>query len=312
VSLLQRIRTPFGEATDEGTREPNPGGQAVGSLLRRRREELGLDLDQVGEALRIKPGLLAALEEGRPQELPGPTYAVGFIRTYSHYLGLDSDLVLKRYKETAEAPAPPDLTLPAPLRERSLPGGRILLIGLILALCGYGTWYYLATGENARPERVAAVPASLQPLLDKAGPTSAAARGSDPGGADTPALAAPPQPSWAAQPAGDAAPAPPAQTEAAVTSGATAADPHIDIRAVADSWVQIRAADDTIVFSRVLKAGETYHVPRTGLLLRTGNAGALAIAVDGKPAPPLGPAGALRRNVALDPEALLTGKAARG
>ncbi|MGC2411759.1 MAG: RodZ domain-containing protein, partial [Stellaceae bacterium] len=65
------------------------------------------------------------------------------------------------------------------------------------------------------------------------------------------------------------------------------------------------------VFSRVLKAGESFHVPRAGLILRTGNAGALALLVDGKPAPAIGGIGAQRRNVALDPKALLAGTAAR-
>ena len=74
----------------------------------------------------------------------------------------------------------------------------------------------------------------------------------------------------------------------------------------------MRSADQTIVFSRVLKAGETYNVPRAGLVLRTGNAGALAIVVDGKPAPTIGGIGTMRRNVALDPEALLTGTAVQG
>jgi hypothetical protein len=47
-------------------------------------------------------------------------------------------------------------------------------------------------------------------------------------------------------------------------------------------------------------------------VLRTGNAGALAIAVDGKQVPPIGPAGALRRNVVLDPAALAGGTAVQG
>ena len=86
-----------------------------------------------------------------------------------------------------------------------------------------------------------------------------------------------------------------------------------DIKATADCWVQIRAPDQSIVFSRVLKTGETYRVPaRSGLVLRTGNAGALAIAIDGKPAPTIGAIGTLRRNVALDPEALLAGTAVHG
>src|SRR5947208_15114863 len=58
--------------------------------------------------------------------------------------------------------APSVLSPPVPLGARSVPGGPILLVGVILALCGYGTWYYLSTSERSRPERVAAVPADLQ------------------------------------------------------------------------------------------------------------------------------------------------------
>src|SRR5205814_4130770 len=120
-------------------------------------------LDGIGVVLRIKPIFLAALEQSRPQGLPGPTYVIGFVRAYARHLGLDHDWVLDRYKaESAAVRALPDLTLPVPLGERSVPGGPILLVALILAICGYGTWYYLSTGERARPERVAAVPPGLQ------------------------------------------------------------------------------------------------------------------------------------------------------
>jgi cytoskeleton protein RodZ len=46
--------------------------------------------------------------------------------------------------------------------------------------------------------------------------------------------------------------------------------------------------------------------------LRTGNAGALEIAVDGKPVPSIGGIGALRRDVALDPTELTAGTAVHG
>ena len=100
---------------------------------------------------------------------------------------------------------------------------------------------------------------------------------------------------------------------AAPPGDSAAATGRIEIRATADCWVQVRAPDQSIVFSRVLKAGETYRVPaRSGLVMRTGNAGALAILVDGKTAPALGPVGTLRRNVVLDPAALLGGTAVQG
>ena len=337
MNLFQRIRKPFGDgAEDEGV-PPGPAPPRVGALLRQRREDLGLTLEAIGEALRIRPAYLAALEEGRAEELPGPTYAIGFVRAYAHYLGFDADRVLDRYKaESVSVNIRPDLTLPVPLGERSLPGVPILLVGLILALCGYGTWYYLSTAERSRPERVAAVPTELrraaeapvphaeaprgEPVASASGLASGAAPGretSSPPAAGAANAAGPDvvaNPAAAALPAAapESAGAPPAVATAPAAEAAKAGG-EIEIRALADCWIQVRSGDtQAIVFSRVLKAGESYRVPRSGLLLRTGNAGALAITVDGKPAPSIGRIGTLRRSVALDPAELLAGTAVHG
>src|SRR5258708_4701782 len=113
VSLFQRIKTPFTKSGDDEMAPPRPRPRPVGEILRERREELELDLDRVGEILRIKPAYLAALEQGRPQDLPGPTYVIGFVRAYAHHLGLDGERVLERYKaESADVHTRPDLAFP--------------------------------------------------------------------------------------------------------------------------------------------------------------------------------------------------------
>jgi len=111
--------------------------------------------------------------------------------------------------------------------------------------------------------------------------------------------------------ASQAAPAPPAAEEpTGRVFGAGQTDSRVMIKATGDSWVQVRDHDASLLLSRVLKPGDVFHVPdRTGIVLRTGNAGGLEITVDGRPAPPVGPAGSVRRNVALDPERLLAGTA---
>ena len=64
------------------------------------------------------------------------------------------------------------------------------------------------------------------------------------------------------------------------------------------------------MLTRILKPGDVYLVPnRPGIVMMTGNAGGLEIALDGEVLPPIGPAGAVRRNIALDPEALRAHKA---
>ena len=142
---------------------------AAGELLRERRQQLRLDLDAVAEALCIKPVYLAAIEQGRTEELPGPTYAIGFIRAYANYLGLDGERVLDSYREEkADVQTRPDLTLPVPLEKRSVPGGRVLLTGLVLALCGYGAWYYVSD-RRARAPRACRRGAGRAAASDRAG-----------------------------------------------------------------------------------------------------------------------------------------------
>ena len=87
-------------------------------------------------------------------------------------------------------------------------------------------------------------------------------------------------------------------------------DSRVILRATRDSWIQVHGADNVLLLTRILRAGDSYRVPnRNGLTLMTGNAGALEILVDGQPVPPIGPFGAVRRDVSLDPDRLKTGLA---
>lgn len=94
--------------------------------------------------------------------------------------------------------------------------------------------------------------------------------------------------------------------------GAAEGNSRVVITATQDSWLEISRKDDrTVIFSRLLKAGEKYNVPnmRSGLLLSTGNAGGLSVTVDANAAPDLGPNGAVRHEIDLTPEKLTAGTA---
>ena len=343
MALLRRLKTPFMEDLPDGEAVSPLGPRSAGDVLRQQRETLGLDLDDVAAALKIKPGYLAALEAGGPDLLPGPAYAIGFVRAYGDHLGLDGSEIVRRFKaESAALDAKPDLAFPMPLGEHSVPGGAMLLVALILALCGYGTWYYVSTGERSRPERVAEVPAELMaPAPDRRGgepPLPPTAETLTEAELTTAPGTAPPAPGpMRSEPAptenwAGALPAPPRAsasglpsaalllpaaaaalpTEAPHTYGVVDGTARVVIRATADSWIQIRSPDQPPLFTRVLKAGESYLVPnQPGVSMRTGNAGGLEITVDGKPTPSIGPNGAIR-TVPLEPQALISRPTAGG
>ncbi|MDX1600471.1 MAG: DUF4115 domain-containing protein [Anaerolineales bacterium] len=75
----------------------------IGRLLRESREKLGLTLEEVERATRIRRRHLEALERGDPEALPSPVQARGFLRNYADYLGLDADEVLLRYAEKLQS-----------------------------------------------------------------------------------------------------------------------------------------------------------------------------------------------------------------
>lgn len=75
----------------------------IGRLLRESREKLGLTLEEVERATRIRRHHLEALERGDPEAFPSPVQARGFLRNYADYLGLDADDVLLRYAEKLQA-----------------------------------------------------------------------------------------------------------------------------------------------------------------------------------------------------------------
>ena len=472
--------------------EPTPldRRESVAAVLRRAREKHGQDVRSVAQVLRIRQAYLEALESGRFDRLPGTAYALGFLRTYAEYLGLNANNIVDRFKEEVQGPERhTELVFPEPVAEARIPGGAIILISVVLLGVAYGGWFYLSNQGRSVADLIPALPGQIQTLIDgetegapaepespvfsaeapaepaeapqamasdaealetetpeaeavvaeapapepiQAEPPQAEAPQAAPSVSEVataevapepappapqPALQAavedaptsmpePPQltrPSLAPQVAAvpenedtrgatsdayssppiDPAPARPApleyqaletapapaivpapapvqsaalpetlpgtlpgalpeapaeepvpaepQTEAFVEPtvvipapptaprsfaqpgerapqvyGESNEDARIVLRALQDSWVQVRDEQDALLLTRVLRSGDVYRVPdQPGLTLLTGNAGGLALEVDGVRLPPLGPVGSVRRQIALDPSALL-------
>ncbi len=143
------------------------GSPRVGSLLRASRTRIGEDLREVSEILRIRYLYLEAIEACRYEDLPGETYAVGFIRSYAEHLGLDGEEVVRRFRaEQAGSEQSNQLAFPTPVPESGIPKGAIVLVGVILALLVYGGWYATTTDEDFFADLISPVPDRLKHLVE--------------------------------------------------------------------------------------------------------------------------------------------------
>jgi len=82
--------------------------------------------------------------------------------------------------------------------------------------------------------------------------------------------------------------------------------PAVELLAVRPSWVRVSAADGTVLFEKILDAGERYVVPQMeqAAQLRAGNSGSVYFAVNGQTYGPAAPGAQVVKGVALSPEAL--------
>ncbi len=344
----------------------------VGVLLKASRQRLDQDLRHVADSLRIRLVYLQAIEDGRFHDLPGSTYAAGFIRTYAEYLGLDGAEVVRRYRqEAAGASGRPELHMLTPVSERHTPSGAIMLVALVVVVLAYGGWYYVSSQDKPvselAPELSERLSSILRPSAEKKSDAknevaeevvpAVAVKSPEPvkpveevkqtvveeaPKVETPKVETPKvevtkieppakpieKPAEKVEPLSSAAtPAPAPVAAAPVTPPPPAAESQDDkgrifghaegneriaLEANSDSWIEIRGAKGELVFSRVLRKGDRYRVaPQPGMILGTGNAGAINVTVDGHSAPALGSMGSVRKGIPLDPEKLKDGLPAR-
>ena len=100
-----------------------------------------------------------------------------------------------------------------------------------------------------------------------------------------------------------------AAPEAGTIRVSEAAPPAVEILAVRPAWIRVQRADGTVLFERILDAGERYRVPalEEPARLRAGNSGAVYFVVNGETFGPAAPGANIARNVDLAPGALREG-----
>ena len=114
----------------------------IADELRRTRVARNLSIEDVAAILKIRSGFIRAMEEDRFDDLPGPAYISGFLRTYANHLGLDGDQLVAWFKDDSRSTfAPREMELPVPISEIRRPTFPIITVSLVVAVGIAVAWY---------------------------------------------------------------------------------------------------------------------------------------------------------------------------
>jgi cytoskeleton protein RodZ len=264
--------------------------ETVGQDLRAARLRRGDDLASVSRALKIRKDHLEALEEDRFDQLPGRAYAIGFVRSYADYLGLDPVQSVERFKlEIAGRgnDALPAASLSTIEEDRQLPHGWIIIAAVVVLLVGYGIYRLALSADSLVNQPVAAVPQQLaaKPAAKAAAQSLATPQASSPGAA---ASLPPPgeteaPPAIPMQSAVPNAVPPPAALPQGHVYGQGNRSARVILRILKPTHVLVQGPDDTVYINRTLDPGDTYRVPLIeGVTLTAQNGNAVELDLDGQ------------------------------
>ncbi len=277
---------------------PALGGSSAGQMLRAARERQGMPIEALATAIKVSVRKLELLEADRFDELPDATFTRALAQTVCRTLKLDAVSVLAklpaaaghRIEQVSEG-------LNAPFRDRSPRLDAVAWGPLIKAAWAPLTLLALAamiwlvpkgavqSGYAAVSERLATLRVSEAAQKPPTTPSEGVAA-EVPEGAASASERAGTQPAvetvFSAPPAasGVAPDGPPATA----TGLAAAAGGALELRATAESWVEVKDVGDRVLLSRTLQPGEAVSLDGTApMKVKIGNAAVTEVRFRGKP-----------------------------
>lgn len=247
-------------------------------LLREAREAAGLQLASLSATLKVPVERLQALEEGRYQDLPNLTFARALASSVCRALKIDPAPVLQGLPQGGEVKLGSDRPVQAsaivPSRQGMfrLPAafqlGAPLLLSLLVLVLAVALWWWLPQRDAemaSEGEADAAASEPPVPTLVSEEPVPVPAAAGSPLAAPpvvvepvaAPAPAAPLVPAAPATPAAPVSSAPAASVTPVATAQSAQAQPRLQLRARATTWVQLKDGAGKELQQRTLQPGQT-------------------------------------------------------
>jgi len=278
----------------------------LGTWLRESRETKELSLAEAAAATHIRATHMAAIEEGRREDLPDAVYLRGLILTYGQYLGVDAEELRARFAKEYGRPTKgtgrvdSHQPLSEPLRNRR---GLLIVAGivvLLLAVAAAAWWFWPEVSEwgESLVARISepVVRATTSIALDEptatTGPSSAVEEPTRaPEIADPTATGAPaPTTTSAALPLPTPAPSDtPIVADPTPTATSTPVPGiWLGVQVSGAAWMRV-TVDGEIAYEGTMDTGDAeVWFGEESVALLTGNAGSTSLTLNGEPIEPLG------------------------
>jgi cytoskeleton protein RodZ len=226
----------------------------LGDTLRGERLRRGLKQEEIAAEIKISPFMVEAMEAGRFDRLPGGSYRRSFLRQYAHLLGVDEEEIVAEFRQEY---GEPEVALPKPpkFKQRRVPAGVLWLA--VAGMACVGVYKFLPNVRLDLPE-----PANRRPSIAIAQATQAGF--TPPEEKQPPKLEAEPKPEEAVAPV------------------------RVVLSASQPVWVSVQC-DGLSAFRGMIEASAAKEFSATGkVTVLVGNAGGLAISLNGHAVHPLG------------------------
>jgi hypothetical protein len=246
----------------------------IGAALKTAREGLGLAIDDIAQATRIRPAHVASLEAMNLDALPARPFVIGYVRAYARALGLETEAVVARFR--ADVPGPDD-HLRAPWGLQGHAGRRrfgwiaAAVTALVLAIVA---WNVVRHVKTAPRHVVAGAPARLTASRPLTAPAQLGAPLPAPPEADAP-------PTYETPGLAGSSVVPPTDPPGApfVAAGpiyGAPSGPGVVLQARKPTSLIVRGPDGAVYFARQLAAGEAWRAPGAAdLVADVGNPGSI-------------------------------------
>ncbi|AXB30592.1 cytoskeleton protein RodZ [Vibrio campbellii] len=132
-----------------------PLSMEAGTLLKNKRESLGMTQKHVADRLRLRVSVIEDIENNRFEEQQVTTFTRGYLRSYAKLVGLDEKIVLAALEQTSEVHVKPQETEMQSFSRKTKHekhNSRIMLLtwAIFIVITGIsGAWWWQNQQENS-------------------------------------------------------------------------------------------------------------------------------------------------------------------